>query len=299
MIKRLIIGASVVLTLTAVGRPLIDARAEVVTPIIEATYSIQRLYYQGVTQWVIYSPSAGGLYYPMRWTRPTVNYRFSSNDIAGGWVGYDELLITAVIPFNDDHFTPLGGGLYAYTWPELSLSVNVGGGNSFTITQKSSNTDNLYLFMFGESTSHYIITQANNYVRALITPSANYYSSELSPGGVPNTIYLNQINHDYEAVYIYRQSLAFEMEAERQDVYNQGYDNGFNAGHDAGYTEGVAKAPTMLSDAFSVIKAGAEVVGTVVAINLMPGVSIGLLVSIPLIFGLMLWLIKLLRGGGD
>ena len=83
------------------------------------------------------------------------------------------------------------------------------------------------------------------------------------------------------------------------DIYNEGvnagYDAGVNAGFDNGYIEGQLDN-TGWQDAFMIIKGAIDTVGNVLSIELFGFFTIGTLVSIPIIVGLLFWIIEKWRG---
>lgn len=82
----------------------------------------------------------------------------------------------------------------------------------------------------------------------------------------------------------------------------EGYDKGFDIGRGLGRQEGYAKA----MEDFGSQEGGLywltnilTSIGTILAMEIFPSISIGLLVFIPFAFGLLFWFLKLLKGGGD
>ena len=82
--------------------------------------------------------------------------------------------------------------------------------------------------------------------------------------------------------------------------YNAGYDvglqNGYNEGKEYGYNEGyiegtkeVSRFPTLLRNAF-------EGVGGFLGIELLPGISIGAIIAIPIVFGVIAFILGRRRG---
>ncbi len=95
------------------------------------------------------------------------------------------------------------------------------------------------------------------------------------------------------------------------NIYNAGYDAGYDAGSDAGYDAGYdAGLQKGLNDGYyEGLDAGANLnpsidwikslfigMGAFLSVEIFPNVTIGLIVAIPLLFSLLLWFVKLIRG---
>lgn len=82
----------------------------------------------------------------------------------------------------------------------------------------------------------------------------------------------------------------------------EGYDNGFANGHAIGYQEGYAWAMENIgneSGGLFWLTSVMTSIGGLLAMEIFPSMSIGLLIFIPFAFGLLFWFLKLLKGGGD
>ena len=76
------------------------------------------------------------------------------------------------------------------------------------------------------------------------------------------------------------------------DGWDVGYQDGFNNGYNDGYVDG-QEGRTAFTPAFNVLTGVFNVVGSVMSINLVPGVPLGLFFLVPLFFaviGLVLWI---------
>jgi hypothetical protein len=71
--------------------------------------------------------------------------------------------------------------------------------------------------------------------------------------------------------------------------YQEGYDNGYDDGLE-GYNESNQGLFDLMSSLFGAI-------GSIFSIYILPGITIGMLVFVPLIFTLLIFIIKILRGG--
>ncbi len=74
--------------------------------------------------------------------------------------------------------------------------------------------------------------------------------------------------------------------------YNSGYDIGYSAGKSDGFNEGVSENISQ-----SWIIGIFDLFGTVLAIELLPNITIGFLVGLPVILGVVFFVIKVARGG--
>lgn len=75
--------------------------------------------------------------------------------------------------------------------------------------------------------------------------------------------------------------------------YNYGYDIGYNEGYNAGYTAGSTGAS---ANPFDLLKKAFEGVASVLNINIIPGLSVGVFVFVPLAVVVIIAVFKLFRG---
>jgi hypothetical protein len=87
------------------------------------------------------------------------------------------------------------------------------------------------------------------------------------------------------------------------DGYNEGHDDGYNdgynEGHGDGYNEGHDDGVNEVSSNFGVWDLFSNAfgsIGNILNIQLFPGVTLGLMLSVPIVFAFLLWLIHVLRG---
>lgn len=78
--------------------------------------------------------------------------------------------------------------------------------------------------------------------------------------------------------------------------YNDGYRNGRGQGYTAGYNKGISEQNATLGT-MEYIGAAFSGIGTILSIELLPGVPFSLFVLLPLMFGLIAFVIKLTKGG--
>jgi hypothetical protein len=92
-----------------------------------------------------------------------------------------------------------------------------------------------------------------------------------------------------------------------EEGYNGGYEEGYNAGYNSGhedsynfgYNEGYKVGVTDGSKNFGIWDLFSNAfgsIGNVLNIQLFPGVTLGLILSVPIVFAFLLWLIHVLRG---
>lgn len=83
--------------------------------------------------------------------------------------------------------------------------------------------------------------------------------------------------------------------------YNDGYDYGFNNGYDLGYNDGYQTAINDGSADFGLtaMLSGLFVgLGSLLSIELLPNISIGMIIAVPVVFGIIAFILGK-RGGGD
>lgn len=83
--------------------------------------------------------------------------------------------------------------------------------------------------------------------------------------------------------------------------YNDGYDYGYNSGYDLGYNDGYQAAVNDGSTDFGIksLMSGLFVgLGSLLSIELLPNISIGMILAVPVVFGIIAFILGK-RGGGD
>lgn len=80
--------------------------------------------------------------------------------------------------------------------------------------------------------------------------------------------------------------------------YLEGYNNGHEVGFQQGYTEAMEELGSQEGGLYWLTSVLTSV-GSILAIEIFPSISIGILIFIPFAFGLLFWFLKLLKGGGD
>ena len=85
-----------------------------------------------------------------------------------------------------------------------------------------------------------------------------------------------------------------ENYANNSELYKSGYQNGYGIGYNTGYGEGKV-ATTPLNNAFDLFKRISTSLSSFWNIPILPGINLGLLISIPITTGIVIWVIKALK----
>ena len=85
-----------------------------------------------------------------------------------------------------------------------------------------------------------------------------------------------------------------EKYASNSELYKSGYQNGYGIGYNTGYGEGKV-ATTPLNNAFDLFKKISTSLSSFWNITILPGLNLGLLISIPITTGIVIWVIKALK----
>jgi hypothetical protein len=81
------------------------------------------------------------------------------------------------------------------------------------------------------------------------------------------------------------------------DGDSQGYLDGFEFGYESGFEDGFNELNNTASGLFQILGSAFTAIGSIFNIMILPGITIGMLVFVPIIFALLLFIIKILRGG--
>ena len=90
-------------------------------------------------------------------------------------------------------------------------------------------------------------------------------------------------------IYVLNQNYA-----KNSELYKSGYDNGYKIGYNTGYGDGKV-ATTPLNNAFDLFKRISSSLSSFWNIPILPGINLGLLISIPITTGIVVWVIKALK----
>lgn len=85
-----------------------------------------------------------------------------------------------------------------------------------------------------------------------------------------------------------------EKYASNSELYKSGYDNGYGIGYNTGYGEGKV-ATTPLNNVFDLFRRISTSLSSFWNIPILPGINLGLLISIPITTGIVVWVIKALK----
>ena len=104
-------------------------------------------------------------------------------------------------------------------------------------------------------------------------------------------IVLNEIPNNNVGNYIY---VLNQNYAKNSELYKSGYDNGYKIGYNTGYGDGKV-ATTPLNNAFDLFKRISSSLSSFWNIPILPGINLGLLISIPITTGIVVWVIRALK----
>ena len=105
------------------------------------------------------------------------------------------------------------------------------------------------------------------------------------------TIVVNEIPTNKLANEIY---VLNENYASNSELYKNGYDNGYGIGYKTGYGDGKV-ATTPLNNVFELFKKISTSLSSFWNIPILPGINLGLLISIPITTGIVVWAIRALK----
>ena len=82
--------------------------------------------------------------------------------------------------------------------------------------------------------------------------------------------------------------------ANNSELYKSGYDNGYGIGYNTGYGDGKV-ATTPLNNVFDLFRNISTSLSSFWNITILPGINLGLLISIPITTGIVIWVVKALK----
>ncbi len=112
------------------------------------------------------------------------------------------------------------------------------------------------------------------------------YMWEATEPVVVNSIPTNNVGNE---IYVLNQNYANNSE-----LYKSGYDNGYGIGYNTGYGDGKV-ATTPLNNVFDLFKKISTSLSSFWNIPILPGINLGLLISIPITTGIVIWVVKALK----
>ena len=117
------------------------------------------------------------------------------------------------------------------------------------------------------------------------------YNLERYGWDTENATVLNEVpaSKVTDEIYILNQNYA-----KNSELYKSGYESGYNIGYNTGYGDGKV-ATTPLNNAFELFKKISTSLSSFWNIPILPGINLGLLISIPITTGIVIWVIKALK----
>ena len=112
------------------------------------------------------------------------------------------------------------------------------------------------------------------------------YMWETNEPTVLNEIPANKVTSE---IFVLNQNYANNSE-----LYKAGYDSGYKIGYNTGYGDGKV-ATTPLNNAFDLFKKISTSLSSFWNIPILPGINLGLLISIPITTGIVIWVVKALK----
>lgn len=238
---------------------------------------------------------------------------YTRSGISGAY-DYDYNITGAYVPFRMYHyFEDSNTSWTSYAGGYVPTAEYVGSTSGFDPNKVSltfeNDTPNVYKWALDVSTSssvyyyhdtylysggvqgaqivdNYQYVVASNIYEVLIMPYSKtyFYSAPTSSKVVLSAYYIDDLSDDIIA----------------DTIFDEIYDNGYGVGYDDGLEDGYANANTM-NDAtnglFDIMYNVFNGVGAVFSIQILPSITIGMIVAIPVIFALLLFVLKMFRGG--
>lgn len=117
------------------------------------------------------------------------------------------------------------------------------------------------------------------------------YNLERYGWDTENAIVLNEIptNNVADEIFVLNKNYA-----KNSELYNSGYNSGYKIGYNTGYGDGKV-ATTPLNNAFDLFKKVSSSLASFWNIPILPGINLGLLISIPITTGIVIWVVKALK----
>ena len=117
------------------------------------------------------------------------------------------------------------------------------------------------------------------------------YNLERYGWDTENAIVLNEVPTNKVANEIF---VLNENYAKNSELYNAGYESGYSIGYNTGYGDGKV-ATTPLNNVFDLFKKISTSLSSFWNIPILPGINLGLLISIPITTGIVVWVVKALK----
>ena len=117
------------------------------------------------------------------------------------------------------------------------------------------------------------------------------YRADTHDWDINEPIVVNEIPTNNVAYEIF---VLNENYANNSELYKYGYNNGYNIGYNTGYGDGKV-ATTPLNNTFDLFKKITTSLSSFWNIPILPGINLGLLISIPITTGIVIWVVKALK----
>ena len=132
--------------------------------------------------------------------------------------------------------------------------------------------------------------------------SSSNLSYETDVGGTWNVLSCDYTLHFYDVPItgLVGGGISLSIISTSTPAYSQMYGDGYDAGYTDGYVNGVSDVGASQGDvggAFNLLRGAFNSLGNILALEVLPGVTIALLVTLPVAGALILWIIRLLKGG--
>lgn len=200
-----------------------------------------------------------------------------------------------VYPSSYGTYSPDNGYIeYYFTWYHTDSHFLFRSYSSFGAGLDGKKTfSSLYLFNnngVGGFPTHRICTSTTSPTPSSFSVSSySFTGSSFTPSGLPSDVVFTLtgvVGNDYN---LWLTSQAY------QGAYDEGWDHGQSDGYQDGYSHGTTDAGKnfgmwdLFSNAFGSV-------ANILGIQLFPGFTVGLLISVPIVFSFILWLIHVLKG---
>ena len=116
------------------------------------------------------------------------------------------------------------------------------------------------------------------------------YEWETTEPTVLSQIPVNKVSDE---IFVYNDEYAKNSQGFKT-AYNNGYKIGYTTGYNTGYGQGQV-ATTPLNNTFDLFKTISTSLASFWNIQILPGINLGLLISIPITTGIVIWVIKALK----
>lgn len=190
-------------------------------------------------------------------------------------------------PYEDSQYNVFYGKPYNNEWIfDGSAVVYDSSGLKYNVAEQSSNAITVDA---SDVYGHVVLDYYN-----IVNPLQNeYYTSYVNQFWQIFHVSNNFIKMSYGDGFT--MSLGATYEAVKQEGYDNGYGQGYNNGYHDGFTNGSRIQDGGAHDAFSYLSEAFNAVGGIMALQVLPNVTLGLVFSIPLTVVLIMTIFRLVR----